>query len=160
MNGRPSPLVAAARNLLTRCGTGTLATVGAGGHPFASFVTTAPDAGGAPLLLLSRLAVHTRNLERDARASLLLVEPEQEASDPLARSRLTVSGTMNRAADQDIARTAFLTRHPQASGYSAFADFAVWRLVPASFYLVAGFGQIAELDPNAVLTEPLPPPPR
>lgn len=159
MNDQPSPLVAAARDLLTRCGTGTLATAGAGGHPFASFVTTAPDAGGAPLLLLSRLAVHTRNLERDARASLLLVEPEQGASDPLARSRLTISGTMDRPADQDMVRAAFLARHPQASGYSAFPDFAVWRLVPASFYLVAGFGRISELDPGAVLAEPLPPPP-
>ena len=148
---------AAARDLLARCGTGTLATLGADGHPFASFVTTAPDESGKPLLLLSRLAVHTRNLERDPRASLLLVEPEEEAPDPLARSRLTASGRVERPDDQDAVRAVFLARHPQAAGYARFADFAVYRLAPASFYIVAGFGRIAEVDVAAVLAEPLPP---
>lgn len=158
MNDEPFSSVAAARDLLARCGTATLATLGAQGHPFASFVTTTPDGGGAPLLLLSRLAAHTRNLERDPRASLLLVEPEQDAPDPLARSRLTVTGTMERANDQDAARAAFLARHSQAAAYAGFADFHVWRLAPDSFYLVAGFGRIAELEVAAVLGEPLPTP--
>jgi heme iron utilization protein len=150
MKDKPYSHVAAAQALLARCGTATLATLSADGHPFASFVTTAFGDDGAPLLLLSRLAVHTGNLERDPRASLLLVEPEEEAADPLARSRLTLSGRVETAADQASARAAFLARHPEAAGYAGFADFAFYRLAPASCHLVAGFGRIATLDPKAV----------
>jgi putative heme iron utilization protein len=155
MNGEASSPVAVARALLARCGSGTLATAGADGYPFASLVSTAPEAGGAPLLLLSRLAVHTRNLERDPRASLLLADSEEGTLDPLARSRLTVTGAVEQAVDQASARAVFIGRHPQAARYAGFADFAVYRLAPSSFYLVAGFGHIAELDAAAVLTEPL-----
>jgi heme iron utilization protein len=151
VNDEPFSPVAAARSLIVRCGTGSLATLGADGHPFASFVTTAPGPDGAPLLLLSRLAVHTRNLERDPRASLLLVEPEAEAADPLARSRLTLSGSVARAGDQAAAREAFLARHPAAEGYAGFADFSVWRLAPIACHLVAGFGRIAGLDPAEIV---------
>jgi len=150
MNDEPFSPVLAARALLARCATGTLATLSADGHPFASFVTTAPGGDGAPLLLLSQLAVHTRNLERNPRASLLLVEPEEEAADPLTRSRLTITGSVERAADQAAAREAFLARHPEAAGYAGFADFAFWRLAPAACHLVAGFGRIAGLDPAEV----------
>ena len=60
--------------------------------PFASLVTVATAPGGEPILLLSRLAVHTQNLDRDRRASLLLVEPGGEGGDPLAGARLTLVG--------------------------------------------------------------------
>ncbi|HEX2256697.1 MAG TPA: pyridoxamine 5'-phosphate oxidase family protein [Afifellaceae bacterium] len=153
MSGDSFSPVAAARALLARCGTGALATLSADGQPFASFVTTAPGEDGAPLLLLSQLAVHTRNLERDARASLLLVEPDETASDPLARSRLTLTGIVGRAADQARARESFLARHGKAAGYAGFADFAFYRLAPAAGHLVAGFGRIAPIDPAAILSD-------
>lgn len=138
------PVLAAVRTLRA-ASTGALATLGSEGAPFASFVTVATDQDGTPLLLLSRLAVHTRNLDRDGRASLLLVAPGGEGGDPLAGSRITVEGSAIRVGagpDLDRIRARFLARHPEAEGYASFADFGFFRLAIRAAHLVAGFGRI------------------
>src|SRR6202035_5579489 len=61
------------------------------GHPFASLVNVAPDVGGWPLILVSRLSTHTANLEADGRASLLLASTGK--GDPLGHPRLTLLGS-------------------------------------------------------------------
>ena len=64
-----------AKALLRATRAGTLATLDRNtGHPFASLVNVATDVDGSPLILVSRLATHTANLECDARASLLLAD--------------------------------------------------------------------------------------
>jgi heme iron utilization protein len=141
--------IAAARALLGACAVATLATRRADGHPFASLVTVAPDADGAPLLLLSRLAVHTRNLARDPRASLLLAE-DAPGGPPLTRSRLTITGRVEHAADPAAARARFTARHPDSVQYADFKDFAFYRMEAADCYLVAGFGRIVEIAPAAL----------
>src|SRR4051812_16006835 len=84
-----------AKSLLRSIRAGALATLDReSGAPFASLVTVATDRDGSPLLLLSRLAAHTLNLEADCRASLLLAE--RGKGDPLAHPRLTVLGEMAR----------------------------------------------------------------
>jgi len=80
-----------AKSLLRATRAGTLATIDRnGGYPFASLVNIATDFDGAPLILVSRLATHTANLEVDRRASLLLAEYGK--GDALAHPRLTVLG--------------------------------------------------------------------
>ena len=72
----PTPTYAErARTLAAQISTGTLCTLAQEpvGYPYGSFVTVAFD-GGAPIFLISRLAEHTKNLERDPRASLLVAE--------------------------------------------------------------------------------------
>ena len=81
-----------AKTLLRATRAGTLATLDRNsGHPFASLVNVATDSDGAPLILVSRLATHTANLEVDGRASLLLAETGK--GDALTHPRLTVLGT-------------------------------------------------------------------
>jgi putative heme iron utilization protein len=148
----PFSPVDAARLVLRTAATGSLATVNDDGSPFVSLVTVATSAAGEPVLLLSRLAVHTGNLHRDGRASLLLVAPGGESGDPLAGARLTVSGKV--AKDEDPAlRRRFLARHDEAVGYADFADFAFYRLKVASAHLVAGFGRIHSLSAAELLTD-------
>jgi putative heme iron utilization protein len=142
----------AARKVLRLAATGSLATLNEDGSPFASLVTVATSAAGEPVLLLSRLAVHTGNLLRDGRASLLLVGPGGEAGDPLAGARLTVSGAVVRD-DEPTLRRRFLARHEEATGYADFPDFAVYRLAVASGHLVAGFGRIHRLPAADLLTD-------
>src|SRR5689334_10214517 len=78
-----------AKRLLRATRAGTLATLDRNsGHPFASLVNVATDVDGAPLVLISKLATHTANLERDGRASLLLAETGK--GDALAHPRLTM----------------------------------------------------------------------
>ncbi len=141
-----------ARRTLRLAATATLATLDKDGAPFASMVTVATTPAGDPILLLSTLAVHTRNLARDPRASLLVVAPGGEQGDPLAGSRLTLTGSV--AADDDPAtRRRFLARHPEARGYADFGDFGFYRLVIAGAHLVAGFGRIVDLERRLLLAD-------
>ena len=144
--------VAAARRILRLAATGALATLDAGGAPFASLVTTATTAAGEPILLLSRLAMHTKNLGRDPRASLLLIAPRGEGGDPLAGARLSVSGEVV-GDDSPATRRRFLARHEEAAAYAGFADFAFYRLAVREAHLVAGFGRIVDITAADLLVD-------
>jgi len=136
--------VTAARAVLHEARTASLATLTSDGHPFASLVTFATMPDLAPVLWLSDLAVHSRNLARDNRASLLVVAPGGEGGDPLAGARVTLSGTLARTDDPAAARR-FGAVHGSA-GRPDFADFHAYRMDVASAHLVAGFGRIVTLS--------------
>jgi hypothetical protein len=117
------------------------------------------DADGRPLFLISAMAMHTQNLEADARASLLVTQPGW-TGDPLAAGRLTLLGRA-RALDGDAvarARDAYLARHARAAYWVDFDDFAFWRLDVVDAYFVGGFaamGWIAAADYAAAAPDPL-----
>src|ERR1700760_4577119 len=83
----------ASRTLAARARIGSLATVARdpAGHPFATLVAMAVDGAGRPLLFLSALAEHTKNLRADERASLLVWDAAA-SGDPLAAERVTLVG--------------------------------------------------------------------
>src|SRR5438552_3110718 len=117
-----------ARTLVAQISTGTLCTLALEpeGYPYGSFVTVAFD-NGDPIFLISELAEHTKNLERDPRASLLVAEGGSD--DPLANGRVTMLGPCTRVdGDGGRARAAFLMAHPNAAYYADFGDFAFWKL--------------------------------
>jgi heme iron utilization protein len=130
------------RTLVQVARTGALSTVSRRhpGHPFGSVMPYAPDERGRPLALISGMAMHTRNLEADPRASLLVNQPGRE-DDPLAAARATLVGEARPLAAPDLpaARALYLERHPEAAGWVDFADFAFWRLEVAEVYFVGGF---------------------
>ncbi len=142
--------VALAKELLRTVRAGALATLDPAGFPFASLVTVATDHDGAPLLLMSRLAAHTRNLDADSRASILLAQGGK--GDPLAHPRLTVIGRVARIAEPRV-RARFLARHPKAKLYADFADFAFWRMEPAGAHLNGGFARAMELTAEQIRTD-------
>jgi putative heme iron utilization protein len=148
--------LAVANTLLRATRAGTLATLDRNtGHPFASLVNVATDADGSPLILVSRLATHTANLEVDGRASLLLAETGK--GDALAHPRLTVLGSMapvaHDSADEPAIRRRFLARHPKSELYAGFADFSFWRMDVVSAHLNGGFARAADLTAADVLTD-------
>jgi putative heme iron utilization protein len=148
----PFSPVAAARHVLRLAPTGGLATLNADGSPFASLVTAATTMEGEPLVMLSDIAVHTKNLKRDPRVSILLVAPGGENGDPLAGARLSVMGTIAEDTDEGHRRR-FLARHAEASGYSTFRDFHLYRITVTGSHLVAGFGRIVDVAPGDLLTD-------
>lgn len=152
MNKQVSSAAREARRVLRLAPTGSLATLGEDGAPFASLVTVATTAQGEPVLLLSSLAVHTRNLSRDSRASLLLVGPGGEGGDPLSGGRVTLVGVVVDDDDPDLRRR-FLARHREAAGYADFGDFGFRRFKVDKGHLVAGFGRIVDLDRGELLTD-------
>jgi putative heme iron utilization protein len=141
---------AAGRLLLAAARIATLGTLTGEGAPFASLVTVAPGGDGAPLMLLSRLAVHTQNLLRDPRASLLIAE-ERGPGDPLTYARLTLTGAVVALGKDAAARESFLARHPDAASYADFADFDFYRFEIAAGHLVAGFGRISGVSQAELL---------
>src|ERR1044072_9668598 len=82
----------AGKKLLREGRSGALATLMTGsGDPYCSLVNVATQADGSPLLLISRLAVHTKNILADARVSLMI--DERKEGDPLQGARVMLMGT-------------------------------------------------------------------
>ena len=134
-----------ARALVRSALKGALATVHkATGHPYASLVLTATEPAGTPVFLISRLALHTQNLQSDSRATLL-VDGTGDADDPMTGARVTLIGNV-RSTQSATARARFLARHPAAEGYADFADFAFYALQPEQAHFIGGFGRIVDLD--------------
>jgi heme oxygenase (biliverdin-IX-beta and delta-forming) len=141
----------AAKKLLREGRSGALATLMPGsGDPYCSLVNVATAADGAPLLLISRLAVHTKNVLVDPRVSLMI--DERKAGDPLEGGRVMLMGSAAATEDADVRRR-YLERQPEAEMFAGFADFAFYRLALKSAHLVAGFGRIVDLKPQDILTE-------
>ena len=70
---------------------GALATLMAGsGDPYCSLVNVATAACGSPVLLISGLAIHTKNILADPRVSLMI--DERRAGDPLEGARVMIAG--------------------------------------------------------------------
>lgn len=139
-----------AKRLLRATRAGALATTDReGGGPVATLVTVATDLDGSPLILTSRLSLHTANLDADPRASILLAAHGK--GDPLAHPRLTVTGRME-PVDDPAVRRRFLARHPKAALYVDFPDFGFRRLRIASGHLNGGFARAARLGADDLLT--------
>ncbi len=121
------------------------------GHPYASLVLTATEPDGTPLFLISRLALHTKNLAGDARASLLIDGTGTDA-DPMAGARVTLIGEV-RPTGSATARRRFLARHPAAAGYADFPDFFFYAFDIASAHFIGGFGRIVDLKRDELLID-------
>ena len=131
-----------ARTIAGSTNTGTLATLTADGDPWASFVTYGL-LGGAPVLCVSNLAEHGRNLAADPRASIAIVAPSSE-SDPLASGRVTLAGVVD-APDGDeraAAREAHLSAVAAAKYYIDYSDFTLWVLRVQRVRWVGGYGRM------------------
>ena len=120
--------------------------------PFGSVMPYGLDNQGRPTFLISSLAMHTRNLQRDPRASLLVAE-ESANQDPLGGARLTLVGTVAEVPDADLAaiRDSYLQRHPQSEMWVDFGDFAFYRMDIAEPYYVGGFGVMGWVTANDYL---------
>jgi len=131
-----------ARTIAAANNAGTLATLTGDGDPWASFVAYGL-LGAAPVLCVSHLAEHGRNLSADPRASLSIVAASTDA-DPLARSRITVTGRVFQpsAAERDAARAAYLNAVPAARIYLDFSDFTLWVLDVQRVRWVGGYGRM------------------
>lgn len=143
-----------ARSLLRRSRQGALATLMRGsGDPYCSLVNVASHCDGSPILLISRLALHTRNILADPRVSLML--DERAEGDPLEGARIMLAGRAEQAegAEEAVLRRRYLNAHPSAEAFVNFKDFSFFKVRPAGAHLVAGFGRIVDLTPEQFLTD-------
>jgi hypothetical protein len=121
--------------------------------PFASLVNVATAPDGSPILLLSRLAAHSRHLASDPRLSLLLAQTG--AGDPLAHPRVTIMGTGECVIDPDrraALKTRFLAKHPESALYADFGDFSFWRVAMEQAHLNGGFARAGRFKASEIAT--------
>ena len=144
---RPADI--ASRRLIRTVRQATLATLDTarGNWPFASLVQTACDHSARPLLLLSDLAVHARNIAADERVSLLFAKP---GTDPVAGARATVIGRARRCDDARL-RARYVARHHNAQEFSTFADFHLYCIDIEAVHFIGGFGQIETLPGESIV---------
>jgi putative heme iron utilization protein len=149
--------VSLARALLAGQRVAVLATLSTrhGGAPFTSLAPFAISARGEPLLLLSALAQHTRNLEADPRVSLFVHDPAAAAADPRTAPRLSIAGRARRvpADGEEDARARYLDRHPEARGLLAL-DFTLFEVAVDEAQLVGGFGAAGWIPGDALRVRP------
>ncbi|MCB0950192.1 MAG: DUF2470 domain-containing protein [Mycobacterium sp.] len=147
-----------ARTIAASTNTATLATLTADGDPWASFVTYGL-LGGAPVLCVSNLAEHGRNLAGDPRASIAIVAPGTQP-DPLASGRITLAGHVEEpdGDERNAAREAHLSAVAAAKYYIDYSDFSLWVLRVTRVRWVGGYGRMdstsgrayAEAEPDPV----------
>jgi 2-amino-4-hydroxy-6-hydroxymethyldihydropteridine diphosphokinase len=149
-----------ARTVVASTNVGALATLSDGGEPWSSLVVFGTLGDGAPVLLLSTMAEHGRNLRRDPRASLSIADPAA-ADDPLEGGRVTLAGRVVQPSGEH--RSAALAAHvaavPGAELYAEWEDFTLWVLEIERVRWVGGFARMdsvgaedyaaAEPDPTA-----------
>jgi heme iron utilization protein len=153
---------ATARAVVRALDRATLATAMAEhGTPYASLVMTACDPAGCPLMMLSDLAEHTKNLQARPEASLLF-DATAGLDNALTGTRVALQGSIRLEPSDDTLTARYLARHPDAEIYTGFADFNLYRMTVERVHVVAGFGQIhwlaaeqflASAAPAADLTE-------
>ncbi len=150
-----------ARTLLHLGRVGSLSTLSRKrpGFPFGSLMPFALDAEGRPIFLVSTMAMHTQNLQQDARASLLVTQAEA-GGDPLGAARVTLVGNVAvvAKADEEEPRRLYLERQPNSKYWVDFDDFSFFRMEVVDVYYVGGFGVmgwIAAIDYSQAHADPL-----
>lgn len=138
-----------ARELLLKEYRGVLSTHSKSmpGYPFGSVVPYCLDAEGRPLILISRIAQHTHNLQKDAKCSLLV--GERDAEDVQAVGRLTVMAEARKLIGEaaiEMAAERYYRYFPEAANYHKAHDFDFWVLEPVRHRYIGGFGAIHWLD--------------
>ncbi|MBF3271057.1 HugZ family protein, partial [Pseudomonas aeruginosa] len=112
------------------------------GFPFGSVVPYCLDAEGRPLILISRIAQHTHNLQADPRCSMLV--GERGAEDIQAVGRLTLLAEARQLAEEEVAAAAerYYRYFPESADYHRVHDFDFWVLQPVQWRFIGGFGAI------------------
>lgn len=121
------------------------------GYPFGSVSPFILDPSGRPVILISEIAEHTKNIDADPRVSLI-VQPY--ATDMQVTGRVTVIGRAERLPAKDELGPRYLRYFPQAEGYFAMHDFHFYRIEPVKVRWIGGFGRIYWVDPAAWLDDP------
>ena len=150
----PASLARGLIRSLDRASLGTLMRPDASdaGSPYTSLVLAACDHDASPILLISTLADHTKNLAADPRVSLLF-DGTVGLDEPLTGARVSVQGRAAKTEDERL-KQRFVARHPGSAIYAGFKDFAFWTVSVTRAHLVAGFGKIHWFNPGDVLYSP------
>jgi heme iron utilization protein len=125
------------------------------GFPYPTALPFAPTGRHVPMILVSHLAEHTRNLQADKRAGFLVAHPA--GNSILDGQRLTLLGSFSPVAadEMDALARRYLRYHPDAARYLELGDFTFWTMTLERMRYIGGFGAMGWLDAAAL--DPLEP---
>ena len=121
------------------------------GYPYGSVVPYVLDHDACPVLLISRLAEHTKNLAADPRTSLLVHEP---GTNVQAQARVTLIGQAERVLNSEVIEARYTRYFPETVGYRTQLDFDFWRIAPVTLRAIAGFAKVHWLSREAYAPPP------
>lgn len=145
--------IAGAISLLNSKDNGILSTISLKleGFPFGSVVPYCLDGNGMPVILISTIAEHTKNITADNRCSITVVK---ESEDVQSNGRLCIIGNMEQlASDETDVAERYYRHFPKSRSYSKTHNFFFYRLRPISYRYIGGFGSIHWIDPQTFLME-------
>jgi len=123
---------------------GVLSTISTAveGYPLGSVTPYVTLADGRPVLLVSAIAQHTRNMQADPRVCLTVLE--DAPGDKQAQARVSLLGDAAPATGDTLAsaRARYLTFFPESRRHFEAHDFAFWTIAPRRVRFIAGFGDI------------------
>ena len=123
------------------------------GYPFGSITPYVLGARGEPVIYISTLAEHTKNIADDPRVSLTVFDPA-DGKDPQAGARLTLLADAYALADDAAAAGERYCRYfPAARAYADTHDFAFYALRAVRVRFIGGFGKIGWIEPAAIDVE-------
>jgi len=140
---------------LVRAAAGAVLATQSEGQPFASLVTPALSADFQPLLLLSSLSEHTRQLRAEPRCALLFTGTAAEANRQTA-PRVTITGIAAPVPEAEVPalKARWLAKHPYGALYADFGDFSLWRIAPGGALMVGGFARAVRIKLADLLPDP------
>ncbi len=147
-NDLPVDNAVAARKVARACHKAALSTLDKQGAPYVSLVTLAFDHDLSPILIISGMSAHTRNIQTDPRVAFLF-DGTDGLPNPQTGPRLSMQGVAHKVEETGEAnrlRARFLARNPGAVGYASFGDFSLWRISPSKAQFVGGFGRAVWID--------------
>ena len=145
-----------ARELLLSQYQGVLSThsVDLAGYPFGSVVPYCLNKDGLPIILISSIAQHTKNILFDPKVSLLVTE--RDADDVQTAGRVTYIGDAGLLDENDAdSIERYYQYFPQSRDYHLIHDFSFYYIKPTRIRFIGGFGQIYWLEKeDFLLTNP------
>ncbi len=138
--------------------------------PYATFVMVAFDYDCSPLILLSNLSEHTKNINKNNIVSIMFCEEQQfldyfpkfkkevkpnkflSYEDPMSRPRVTVIGEIQKG-DANYQKKRFISRHPESKLYASFSDMNIYKLNIKSAHLTGGFANVKWFDNEELKTK-------
>jgi heme iron utilization protein len=145
----------AARQLFLQQSFGVLSTISLDvpGYPFGSITPYCVDRQGRPIIYISRIAQHTRNILADSRVSLTVFESNGDSGDVQARGRVTCIGDARPVgAEEEDSRERYFRYFPSSRQYAGTHDFEFFRLELVRVRFIGGFGQIYWIEPSDFMT--------
>lgn len=126
------------------------------GFPFGSVTPYSLTETYQPLIFISNIAQHTKNIQQDNRVSLTVLENLQsDSDDPQKHGRVSILGhatpvpTATEAGNDSYQR--YFRRFPESEGYQNTHGFELYEIKPVRIRYIGGFGKIFWLEPQELV---------